>query len=181
MFVVAAVSSTKTSCNGSRSSQPSETSLATKEVVAGDAVVELGAPGVFEVAVWSSKIADRAAVQPSCPLALPTAANFVKRQVRLEPVKSAEVWHGLDALRTRVTAHRQRRAASAFVQRRTHRIALANFTPNRRAAARQLMPFSPTAATTRLRKSTDKGPIRAASESAHFKNQILPALESPPI
>src|SRR3954452_23590972 len=41
----------------------------------------------------------------------------------------------------------------------THRIALAKLTPNRFAAARQLMPSSPTAATTRARKSTDKGPI----------------------
>ena len=41
----------------------------------------------------------------------------------------------------------------------THRIALAKLTPNRRAAARQLMPSSRTAATTRFRKSTDNGPI----------------------
>src|SRR5208282_5329460 len=56
----------------------------------------------------------------------------------------------------------------------THRIALAKLTPNRRAAARQLMPSSRTAQTTRLRKSTDKGPIPrrlrfGAPQESHFQ------------
>ena len=60
-----------------------------------------------------------------------------------------------------------------------HRIGLAKLTPNRRAAARQLMPSSPTAATTRLRKSPTKNPSRANSDSAHFKNWISKPLGIP--
>ena len=65
----------------------------------------------------------------------------------------------LDALRARVAAHRQRRVAARSRNAATQRIALAKLTPNRRAAARQLMPSLRTAETTRLRKSTDKDPI----------------------
>jgi hypothetical protein len=67
---------------------------------------------------------------------------------------------------------RSRRAA-------THRIALAKLTPNRFAAARQLMPSSRTAETTRLRKFTDNGPISRRPDSAHFKNQISKPLGIP--
>ena len=65
----------------------------------------------------------------------------------------------LDAPRAGIAAHRQGPAASALAQRRHPPVALAKLTPNRFAAARQLMPSSCTAATTRVRKSTDKGPI----------------------
>ena len=65
--------------------------------------------------------------------------------------------------------HRQRRVAAALAQRRHPTRRMEELTPNRCAAARQLMPSSRTAETTRLRKSTDKGPFRAASNSAHPK------------
>ena len=70
-----------------------------------------------------------------------------------------EIRVGLDALRTRVAAHRQRRVAAALAQRRHPTNRAGKASPNRCAAARQLMPSSRTAETTRLRKSTDKGPI----------------------
>ena len=50
---------------------------------------------------------------------LQTVADFVERKVRLAPMKAKqEIRVGLDALRTRVAAHRQRRVAAALAQRR---------------------------------------------------------------
>ena len=85
-----------------------------------------------------------------------------------------EIRVGLDALRTRVAAHRQRRVAAALAQRRHPTNRAEKLTPNRCAAARQLMPSSRTAETTRLRKSTDKGPIPrrlrfGAPQESHFQ------------
>ena len=86
----------------------------------------------------------------------------------------------LHPLRTRITPHqgsgaplpRSRNAA-------THRIALAKLIPNRRAAARQPVPSSPTAETTRLGKSTDKAPSRAASDpAASWRFKFVPIRES---
>src|SRR5208282_2114264 len=66
---------------------------------------------------------------------------------------------------------RSRRAA-------THRIALAKLTPNRFAAARQLMPSSRTAETTRLRKSTDNGPIPRRLRFGALQESDFQALEN---
>ena len=59
----------------------------------------------------------------------------------------------------------------------TQRIAgpLQKLTPNRCAAARQLMPSSRTAETTRLRKSTTRAPSRAASDSRNPLRITFPA------
>jgi hypothetical protein len=60
------------------------------------------------------------------------------------------------------------RSRNAAIQR----IALEKLTPNRRAAARQLMPCSVTAQTTLSRKSRDKGPIPRTLLSVRFRNLI---------
>ena len=73
-----------------------------------------------------------------------------------------EIRVSLDALRTRVAAHRQRRVAAALAQRRhpTNRAGKATEPLRRRTAAHA---SSRTAETTRLRKSTDKGPIQRSN------------------
>ena len=70
-------------------------------------------------------------------------------------------------------AHRQRRIAAALAQCRHPPDRAGKLTPNRRAAARQLMPSSPTAETTRLRKSTDKGPISRRLRLVRSKSDFI--------
>ena len=93
------------------------------------------------------------------PAYAPNDADFGQRgQARADEGAKGSP-HAPPPLRTRVAAHRQRRVAAALAQCRYPPDRAGGGRPKRRAAARQLMPSSPTAETTRLRKCTNKGPI----------------------